>query len=50
MRRISLWVCAVLITLLAVATTANAAGSTQVFKVPFKVNAQAKADIAACVG
>ena len=41
-------VCAVIMTVMAVAATANA--STQVFKVPFKVNAQAKADIAACVG
>jgi len=43
-------VCAVLGTVLIVATVAAAADSARVSKVPFTVSAQAKADIAACVG
>ena len=41
---------AVLVAVLGIAATANAADSAQVFKVPFRVSAQAKADIKACVG
>lgn len=43
-------VAAVLIAVLGIAATANAADSAQVVKVPFTVSTQAKADIRACVG
>lgn len=50
MRKFRWSVGTVLAAVLAVAAIANAANSAQVFKVPFEVTADAKVEIAACVG